>query len=341
MHPLVQPLVEGPLDFIGDVHGEFGALECLLAMLGYRPDGSHPENRKLVFLGDLVDRGPDSLSVVRLVSELMDAGQAQCVLGNHELNLMLGKAREGNQWFAGETQELREDGLLPQVLATAEERLWISEFLKTLPIVLYRSDVRAVHACWDDSLVAKLRMSQGPANYSFREWRQRIDDSLAREHMDVRGLQGDLRRQNLNPISVATSGIEQRTAVPFWAGGRLRKVERVAWWENYRSSPDVVFGHYWRSLDPMEEPIKAGPYLFSGLPLEAPLGPLQNAYCIDYSAGHRNVERAQGRAFSLHTALAALRFPEKELILDDGRSWLMEPDSAYCQSSPGLRADRA
>ena len=339
MHPLVHPLVDGPLDFIGDIHGELGSLECLLAMLGYRADGSHPQGRTVVFLGDLVDRGPDSVGVCRVVKEMMDAGQAQCVLGNHELNLLLGKRREGNEWFRGETQELREEGLLPQVLATEADREWILEFLATLPAALCRSDLRAVHACWDDSLVAKLRMSKGPADVAFRDWRGRIDALLERERIELRSMQGDLRRQNQNPILVATSGIERRTAVPFWAGGRMRNVERVPWWEEYRSTPAVVFGHYWRSLSPVDRAVKAGPYLFDGLPVEAPLGPLQNAFCIDYSAGHRNVERAQGRAYSLHTALAALRFPERELVLDDGRSWMVSHDPARCQLDPLRRAN--
>ena len=55
-HGLVHPLPEGPLDFIADIHGEIQALEHLLARMGYDDDGSHPERRRLVFLGDLVDR---------------------------------------------------------------------------------------------------------------------------------------------------------------------------------------------------------------------------------------------------------------------------------------------
>ena len=105
----------------------------------------------------------------------------------------------------------------------------------------------------------------------------------------------------------------------------MRNVERVPWWENYRSSPHVIFGHYWRSIDPEERAIKADPYLFDGEPTEGPLGPLQNAFCIDYSVGRRNVERALGRAYGLHTALAALRMPERELVLDDGRNWILDP----------------
>ncbi len=71
-------------DIIGDVHGCYTELLELLARLGYGVDGQHPQNRVLVFLGDLVDRGPDSLSVLRLVMDLCDRGRALCVRGNHD-----------------------------------------------------------------------------------------------------------------------------------------------------------------------------------------------------------------------------------------------------------------
>ena len=57
---LVQRLPEGPLDIVGDIHGEIAALEQLLAHLGYDGQGNHPEGRRLVFVGDFCDRGPDS-----------------------------------------------------------------------------------------------------------------------------------------------------------------------------------------------------------------------------------------------------------------------------------------
>ncbi|MDH3441675.1 MAG: metallophosphoesterase, partial [Gammaproteobacteria bacterium] len=53
-------LEDGPLDIIGDIHGEFDALMNLLDVLGYDEEGQSPEGRKIVFLGDLIDRGPDS-----------------------------------------------------------------------------------------------------------------------------------------------------------------------------------------------------------------------------------------------------------------------------------------
>ncbi|MFJ8132222.1 polynucleotide kinase-phosphatase [Streptomyces hydrogenans] len=76
----------GPFDIIGDVHGCRSELETLLSRLGY-VDGAHPEGRTAVFVGDLVDRGPDSPGVLRRVMGMVAAGHALCVPGNHENKL--------------------------------------------------------------------------------------------------------------------------------------------------------------------------------------------------------------------------------------------------------------
>ncbi|WP_405589006.1 polynucleotide kinase-phosphatase [Streptomyces sp. NBC_01190] len=76
----------GPFDIIGDVHGCRSELETLLAKLGYQ-DGVHPAGRTAVFVGDLVDRGPDSPGVLRRVMGMVEAGAALCVPGNHENKL--------------------------------------------------------------------------------------------------------------------------------------------------------------------------------------------------------------------------------------------------------------
>ncbi|MET7494767.1 polynucleotide kinase-phosphatase [Streptomyces sp900116325] len=76
----------GPFDIIGDIHGCSSELESLLGKLGY-VDGAHPEGRTAVFVGDLVDRGPDSPGVLRRVMSMVSAGDALCVPGNHENKL--------------------------------------------------------------------------------------------------------------------------------------------------------------------------------------------------------------------------------------------------------------
>ncbi|RNL82712.1 polynucleotide kinase-phosphatase [Halostreptopolyspora alba] len=86
----------GPFDVIGDVHGCRFELETLLARLGYtlerdrlgRAVGAHHPERTAVFVGDLVDRGPDSPGVLRLVMGMVAAGDALCVAGNHENKLV-------------------------------------------------------------------------------------------------------------------------------------------------------------------------------------------------------------------------------------------------------------
>src|SRR5574341_299393 len=87
----------GPFDIVGDIHGCREELDELLAQLGYLPtpagDGQgavlrHPQGRKIVFLGDLVDRGPDTPGVLRQVMAMVEAESALCVPGNHDMKLM-------------------------------------------------------------------------------------------------------------------------------------------------------------------------------------------------------------------------------------------------------------
>ncbi|TNM37737.1 polynucleotide kinase-phosphatase [Nocardioides albidus] len=88
--------VHGPFDVIGDVHGCASELRTLLTELGWtiRYDGdqavgaTHPEGRQAVFVGDLVDRGPDTPGVLRLVMGMVASGHALCVSGNHEAKLV-------------------------------------------------------------------------------------------------------------------------------------------------------------------------------------------------------------------------------------------------------------
>ncbi|GAA1457034.1 polynucleotide kinase-phosphatase [Williamsia maris] len=86
----------GPFDVIGDVHGCREELEQLLGRLGYTVDrddrgravdASHPDGRRVMFVGDLVDRGPDTVGVLRLAMGMVENDHALCVSGNHEAKL--------------------------------------------------------------------------------------------------------------------------------------------------------------------------------------------------------------------------------------------------------------
>lgn len=85
--------VTGPFDIIGDVHGCYDELCALLDMLGYSVDRENcsavpPEGRRAIFLGDLCDRGPKNVEVLRLVMNMVQSETAFCIAGNHDVKLL-------------------------------------------------------------------------------------------------------------------------------------------------------------------------------------------------------------------------------------------------------------
>ncbi|MEU5165501.1 polynucleotide kinase-phosphatase [Streptomyces mutomycini] len=118
----------GPFDIIGDIHGCSAELDTLLAKLGY--EGAHPEGRTAVFVGDLVDRGPDSPGVLRRVMSMVASGNALCVPGNHENKLgryLKGRKVQHSHGLAETVEQLeREDTEHP------EFRKEVAEFIDGL-----------------------------------------------------------------------------------------------------------------------------------------------------------------------------------------------------------------
>ena len=115
----------GPFDIIGDVHGCYDELTALLSDLGYaEADGmwSHPEGRRAVFVGDLTDRGPKNLDVLRTAMAMVRGGSALAVPGNHDVKLVK-KLRGKNVKVAhGLAETLAEFEVLPSDERKALER---------------------------------------------------------------------------------------------------------------------------------------------------------------------------------------------------------------------------
>jgi polynucleotide kinase-phosphatase len=117
----------GPFDVIGDVHGCASELEELLELLGYEaverrpgefPGGgpvyAHPEGRRAVFVGDLVDRGPRILDSIRIVRNMVEHGSAHAVPGNHDVKLVRALRARDVQISHGLERTLAELDALPQ-----------------------------------------------------------------------------------------------------------------------------------------------------------------------------------------------------------------------------------
>src|SRR5574343_30461 len=141
-------------DIIGDIHGHYAKLESLLDKLGYAQRNgtwTPPDGRMAVFLGDLIDRGPEQLRVLETVRAMRDAGHAHCIMGNHELNA-IGYATPypstpGRFVREHSDKNLRQHAeFLRQVgEGSAAHREWVAWF-RTLPVTLDLGGIRAVHA---------------------------------------------------------------------------------------------------------------------------------------------------------------------------------------------------
>lgn len=342
---LIQPLPAGPLDIVGDIHGEYDALCSLMRHLGYDLQGNHPLGRTLVFVGDFCDRGPDSPAVLALAQELVESGRAVAVLGNHEINLLREDAKDGSGWFFDARVKLDNEKYAPYQRPDTAARKRIVAFLSKLPIGLERADLRVIHAAWQDEQIEVARtLPIGSVRQHYDEWELAAQHEAAETELEQlmtselekweHGLENmhrkppflhahaefESNKQMKNPLKVLTSGVERKGTVPFYASGKWRFVERVQWWDEYADSIPVVVGHYWRRLNKIDRSTvgKGDADLFENTPPLAWHGKHRNVFCVDFSVGGRWTERQAGTALGQDFKLAALRWPERTVQFDDG-----------------------
>lgn len=368
---LVEQLNPGHLDIIGDIHGELEALETLLASMGYDKEGRHPDNRKLVFVGDLIDRGPDSPGVIRLVRKLIENGNAQACLGNHELNLLQQKAKDGAGWYF-EERRLKDKAYMPFSRPETDlETKEIYAFLARLPVALERADLRIVHAAWQPQAISYAKnIPLGNAVDCYNKWEKDINQEisssglLARYHAErdqwakeledpkypmpflTATSQYNVAHQSMNPLRVLTSGVERVCAQPFFASGKWRFVERFAWWNEYTEEVPVIVGHYWRKHEGEENNItshkaEGEASLFEGVEPFAWHGAQSNVFCVDYSVGGRFVERRHNVPLGTHTKLVALNWPENTLTFENGEKISTENYQGPNYQSDNLNATQS
>ena len=156
-------------DLIGDIHGHADALERLLRQLGYSKHKGiyrHPD-RQAIFLGDFIDRGPKIRETLEIVRPMIDSGTARAVMGNHELNALAfhtpDPSKPGTHLRPQNEKNSNQHAETMRQIPAGELAGYLRWF-RSLPLWLDLEGLRVVHACWDESRMAKL---QGPITDEF------------------------------------------------------------------------------------------------------------------------------------------------------------------------------
>lgn len=279
-------------DLIGDIHGHYDSLKKLLLSLGYVQDGSswgHPD-RKVIFVGDYIDRGPKIPQTLQLVRSMVNNGQAIALMGNHELNAILFNEEDGDGGYVRpRTQKNigQHKHTLDQFEALTDGKdayLDYVHWFRSLPMTFEDEQLRAVHATWHPESVAALedhadRIVENP-------------DHLAKA--------GDPDHALWQVTETLLKGIEESLpeGVTFTdKHGTTRDEMRIKWWKDPQETPIEEYGfdadlrahagklaselvsNRWHYQD--DKPVFFGHYWLQGKPA------LQSPYvcCLDYSIG--------------------------------------------------------
>lgn len=275
-------------DLIGDIHGHADKLEELLLKLGYmKRNGAytHPE-RKVLFVGDYIDRGPRIRETLELVRSMVESGNAIALMGNHEYNALCFHFQETE---GGHLRKhlikniIQHYETLSQFQNRQQEYEDYLDWFKTLPLYYETDTFRAVHACWDHNNIEFLKKTL---------INDRLTDELIHQSVKIGSKLNEAIDETLKGKEMAMP--EGHSF--FDKDGNQRTEIRIKWWEDpklmtYRSisvepidnlpekpiefpesnrfdfygekEKPVFFGHYW---------LRGQPSLYKG-----------NVCCLDYS----------------------------------------------------------
>ena len=276
-------------DIIGDIHGQAAKLEALLGRLGYKHSMGawrHP-SRTVMFVGDLIDRGPEQLKTLRMVRDMIEAGSAQMVMGNHEFNgiayatpdtksmghhLRVRNAKNQNQHkaFLGEIG-----------LDTPQHKHWVEWFL-TLPLWLETDHLRLVHACWHEPSMTYLKDHLGANNTVTMELLDQASrkGSPAYDAVEAlcKGLEIDLPPGVLYADKEGV--VRSRARVKWWDTSALTYKQAALMGRDADALPDTAIPESARTTYDNKKPVFFGHYWFTGNPRTLS----DKMCCVDYSA---------------------------------------------------------
>lgn len=278
-------------DLIGDIHGCYYTLISMLEELGYSKKNQiyQHASRKIIFLGDFIDRGAGQKAVIDIVRPMIESGAALSVMGNHEFNAIAYATKNP----AGDYLRLHNDGNMKQhkaflndyVLGTAEY-LDVIDWFKTLPLWLDLGSIRIVHACWDNASMARLEAEEC-INLEF----PLLTDSLIQSSSQTGSWQ-------YLAVEILLKGKEIK--LPNGQSfkdkdGKPREHIRVKWWDKDASTyqeafmgpksaaksipNDPIHGEHLIEYSQHQAPVFLGHYWLEGAP--KPL--TDNIACLDYS----------------------------------------------------------
>src|SRR5690606_33734576 len=212
------------IDFIGDIHGYADKLEALLFKLGYKKIKgvfSHPE-RKVLFIGDYIDRGPQIRETLEIVKAMADSGNAIALMGNHEYNAICFHFQnpDGGYLRKHSIKNIMQNfETLKQFQNKQKEYDDYIDWFKTLPLFYETETFRAVHACWDKNNIRFLN-----------------------EILDNGKLTDDFIRKSVKSETILNDAVEQtlkgkEISLPSEFSfkdkdGIIRTKIRTKWWEN-------------------------------------------------------------------------------------------------------------
>ena len=258
-------------DLIGDIHGCSQTLEALLEKLGYRTSQNiyrHPD-RKVIFLGDFIDRGPGQREVINIVRPMIESGTALSVMCNHEYNAIAYATlnRESGCYLRehSDKNNRQHQAFLEAYADSCQDYESTINWFRTLPLWLDLAGLRIVHACWDKRLMDMLASEYGSEK---RLSERLLVDSSQKGNWQYKAVETLLKGKEI-PLPEGFSFYDK--------DGNERNHIRIRWWDStvrtYRTAfmgprdvvthipeedidvdhlieyghdePPIFLGHYW------------------------------------------------------------------------------------------------
>jgi hypothetical protein len=273
-------------DIIGDIHGYASRLEKMLTKLGYQNKTGHFSHpfRKVVFLGDYIDRGPEIRNTLRIIKAVVDNGAGFAIMGNHEFNaIAFHTLTDENTWM-----RLHDENSIRQHIETLKQiahpypQEWNKylHWFTTLPLALELPGIRVAHASWQAECVDFYQTNCADSCVS-----------VLSSMVDPLTMAGKARERLLSGVKLRIPG-----------SGPTPQYIRVKWWPNYQGATyeDMAFPSKNRPPDipiPEQEwpyegegyssnqpPVFIGHYRLPYKSAPSPLAP--NIACLDYDVAH-------------------------------------------------------